>query len=203
MIDIKNVNPTMLGKAAAFAGKGDWRHYLNGVYIEKRPEGGVYIVATNGHIMCVYADKKAVVENDFDPVTLKCHDDKKDGKPGGKVKTLFTDLKKANCGPVDIYEIGGNLTIDGNVVETIDGKIPDWKQVIPKAQDLNLEQQFYDTKYLKLLNEFPTNKKFPSMAFVGGSNQKASVWTNKDGLVLIMPMRCDIDINTEILKEVA
>ena len=33
MIDIKNVNPTMLGKAAAFAGKGDWRYYLNGVWI--------------------------------------------------------------------------------------------------------------------------------------------------------------------------
>jgi hypothetical protein len=56
---------------------------------------------------------------------------------------------------------------------------------------------------LKLLNEFPTNKKFPVMAFVGGNNQKASVWTNEDGLVLIMPMRSDIDINTEILKEVA
>ena len=51
-------------------------------------------MATNAHIMCVYADKKAVVENDFDPVILKCHDDKKDGKPGGKVKTLFTDLKR-------------------------------------------------------------------------------------------------------------
>ena len=203
MVDIKNVNPAMLGKAVAFAGKGDWRYYLNGVWIVKRPEGGVYIVATNAHIMCVYADKKAVVENDFDPVILKCHDDKKDGKPGGKVKTLFTDLKKANCGPVDIFEIGGNLTIDGNVVETIDGKIPDWKQVIPKAEDLSLDQQYYDTKYLKLLNEFPTNKKFPSMAFVGGNNQKASVWTNEDGLVLIMPMRSNIDINTEILKEVA
>ena len=72
-----------------------------------------------------------------------------------------------------------------------------------KAEDLSLDQQFYDTKYLKLLNEFPTNKKFTSMAFVGGTNQKASVWTNEDGLVLIMPMRSDIDINTEILKEVA
>jgi hypothetical protein len=41
------------------------------------------------------------------------------------------------------------------------------------------------------------------MAFVGGNNQKASVWTNEDGLVLVMPMRSDININTEILEEVA
>jgi hypothetical protein len=205
MIDIKNVNPAMLGKAAAFAGKGNWRHYLNGVYIEKRPEGGVYIVATNAHVMCVYADKKAVVENDFDPVILKCHVDKVCGNAGSKVNTLFTNLKKANCARVDIYEINGNLTIDGNVVEEICGKFPDWKQVIPKVEDLNLDQQFYDTKYLKLLHEFPIDKKFPSLGFVGGSDQKASVWTNHDGLVLIMPRISSLghQANTEILKEVA
>ena len=57
-----------------------------------------------------------------------------------RLKLCLLMLKKANCGPVDIFEIGGNLTIDGNVVETIDGKIPDWKQVIPKAEDLSLDQ---------------------------------------------------------------
>ena len=53
MVDIKNVNPAMLGKAVAFAGKGDWRYYLNGVWIVKRPEGGVYIVDANA-ILCVF-----------------------------------------------------------------------------------------------------------------------------------------------------
>ena len=40
------------------------RHYLRGVLIEKHPEGGALLVATNGHIMAVIHDKSASVAGD-------------------------------------------------------------------------------------------------------------------------------------------
>jgi len=70
MNNIENLNGEMLGRACAFAGKNDIRPYLNGLFIERREEGGVNIIATNGHILCAYQDPEAIPCDSFENIVL-------------------------------------------------------------------------------------------------------------------------------------
>lgn len=53
---IAKVNPKFFHAISLFASKSDVRYYLEGVFIESNPKGGVNIVATNGHVMAVMHD---------------------------------------------------------------------------------------------------------------------------------------------------
>ena len=45
--------------------RGDVRYYLEGIYIEPIKGGGVFMVATNGHIMIVVKDEQAHASRSF------------------------------------------------------------------------------------------------------------------------------------------
>lgn len=55
-------SPQYLPILAAFMAKQDIRYYLNGVLVEKAPQGGVFLVATDGHQLIAIHDKDGSIE---------------------------------------------------------------------------------------------------------------------------------------------
>jgi DNA polymerase-3 subunit beta len=51
-----NIKARLVAAIAQFKASNDIRYYLNGVYVEPRPQGGVVIVATNGHAIGAWLD---------------------------------------------------------------------------------------------------------------------------------------------------
>jgi len=194
--NINNLNGEMLGRACAFAAKGDVRFYLNSVYIEKRPAGGVYIVATNGHYLCVYEDKEALPEDGFKETILDVY------QPNSKkLLPVFTQIKKTDSERVDLVtgEDSNRLhlirTVDEETVtdrvNTHDGHYPDWQRVIDSNLNLNTPTGF-NTRYLAKLKDFilkEENKKFPVVTLVAGSSGGSNIWQSEHGIVIIMPTR--------------
>ena len=194
--NINNLNGEMLGRACAFAGKGDIRFYLNSIYVEKRPAGGVYIVATNGHYLCVYEDKEALPEEGFKEVILDVY------QPNSKkLLPVFTQIKKTDSERVDLVtgEDSNRLhlirTVDeepvADRINTHDGHYPDWQRVIDSNLNLNTPTGF-NTRYLAKLKDFilkGENKKFPIVTLVAGSSEGSNIWQSEHGIVIIMPTR--------------
>jgi hypothetical protein len=194
--NINNLNGEMLGRACAFAAKGDVRFYLNSVYIEKRPAGGVYIVATNGHYLCVYEDKEALPEDGFKETILDVY------QPNSKkLLPVFTQIKKTDSERVDLVtgEESNRLhlirTVDeepvADRINTHDGHYPDWQRVIDSNLNLNTPTGF-NTRYLAKLKDFilkGENKKFPIVTLVAGSSEGSNIWQSEHGIVIIMPTR--------------
>ena len=195
--NIDNLNGEMLGRACAFAAKGDVRFYLNSGYIEKRPAGGVYVVATNGHYLCVYEDKEALPEEGFKEVILDVY------QPNSKkLLPVFTQMKKTDSERVDLLNLDDSEN-QVHIVRTVDeetvtdrvyvqsGHYPDWQRVIDSNLNLNTPTGF-NTRYLAKLKDFilkGENKKFPIVTLVAGSSEGSNIWQSEHGIVIIMPTR--------------
>ena len=57
-----NINAGLVAAVAVFRAEDDIRYYLAGVYVEPIEGGGVMIVATQGHAMCMWRDMSGFVE---------------------------------------------------------------------------------------------------------------------------------------------
>jgi hypothetical protein len=204
--NINNLNGEMLGRACAFAGKGDIRFYLNSIYVEKRPAGGVYIVATNGHYLCVYEDKEALPEDGFKEVILDIY------QPNSKkLFPVFTQMKKTYSERVDL--VTGEDSNRLHLIRTVDeesvadriniheGHYPNWQRVINSEFNLN-EPVCFNTQYLAKLKDFVLKKENsyasdknvrgntnpnPMMTLVAGSTGGSNIWQSEHGIVIIMP----------------
>ena len=121
-------------KALSFTGKNDIRFYLNGVYVERHPVKGAYIVATDGHRMLVQHDESAILTQDggnqAPPLVLNTTD-----------KAFHAAVKKAakdETGTVQLdaewkLEVwtGQRQIYQGLEAGTHDAKYPDWRRVVP------------------------------------------------------------------------
>ena len=203
MNNIENLNGEMLGRACAFTGKNDIRPNLNGLFIEKREEGGVNIVATNGHILCVYQDPEAIPCDSFENIVLNIY------QPNSKrLLPVFTQLKKTNSERVDLFdsverdELGDitdrqllliRITEEepfAEPVSAIEGLFPKWKKVIKSGLKMNKPISF-SPQYLAKLKDFvlkDEDPKFPEMTLVAGKTGSPCIFQSAHGLVLIMPM---------------
>ena len=56
------VSPKAVRMASLFDAKSDVRHYLYGLHIEPAPQGGIYVVASDGSTMLVFHDKAGNLE---------------------------------------------------------------------------------------------------------------------------------------------
>ena len=193
MAEIRNINAEMLGRATAFAAKAtDVRFYLHGVHIERNPAGGVYIIATNGHILCVYNDPDAEPSADFEEVTLSLK-----STIGGTrgIHPYFTHLKKFSE-RVDIvksdYKISGDdvWLLHENEFLEVDCHYPDWRRVVNPGLEIT-ETIGFDPRYLAMIKNFMLKSeggKYMGINLVGGTTKGASIWESDHGLLLIMPM---------------
>lgn len=119
-----------------FKAEHDIRYYLNGVYVEPLPTGGVVIVATNGHAMGIWRDPEGEIERNA-------------------ILRISNKLQSAcnSKGAKHLRLIDNRLTVvDKNGLEIhvqpnrekweVEGKFPDWKKVVPKATD---KPQLFDS----------------------------------------------------------
>lgn len=123
-----------------FISTEETRYYLNGVFIEPHPDGGVLMAATDGHVLAVVRDQNARIEGD-----------------GGWIckipkQQFITALKRKSAGTLHFVGNTAYLTdamIDGEACSPdfdptaisdfhlaiaytppIDGSFPDWRKVI-------------------------------------------------------------------------
>lgn len=129
MVRILLTRPSYLAAASLFAATDPSRYYLCGVCIERNPEGGIFLIATDGHRMAVFLDRDGKADADYIvPVS----------------KQLFAATKSRPKG------ISLRLEVEGDVLRVfqgedeipefmqyfapIDGTFPDWRRVVPKVE---------------------------------------------------------------------
>jgi len=212
MNQIDNLNGEMLARACAFAAKPkDARFYLRSVFVERREEGGVYIVATNGHVLCCYTDEEAVPHEDFKSVILDIYQEN-----SSRVLPFFTELKKSKgkrmrminqsyMGAVAITDEGD---VNSRIVDVIEGNYPEWQKIfkywaLEGADDqLNLENEsvVFDPKYLAMLKDLVLKGSNDLVSFVAGSSEKVGVFQTSNAIVGIMPCKAMHPDTHELLE---
>ena len=212
MNEIENLNGEMLARACAFAAKpNDSRFYLKSVFVQRRKEGGVYIVATNGHVLCCYTDDEALPQKDFEGVMLNIYEE-----GSSKVLPFFKELKKSKGKKIFMidqsYMNAVALTDEGDVnstiVDVIEGNYPEWRKIfkywaLEGADDqLNLQNESvaYDPKYLAMLKDLVLKGSNDLVSFVAGSSKKVGVFQTSNALVGIMPCRASAPATHEFLE---
>jgi len=141
---LARVNPRYFAAINLFAAKNDVRYYLNGVCIERHPEQGVILIATNGYIMSAIHDPDGWLVDGQDSIIV-----------GSIPKTLASACtartKKGCLGVKDLWiaehcavitmqgaegqpEPFGAETIASERISLIDGKFPDWKKAATRGE---------------------------------------------------------------------
>lgn len=125
------VNETLFRAVALAVSTEETRYYLNGVHICAHPDGGAYLVATDGHRMLVGHDAAAT----FD-------------WPGSDSVIVRPDKKLLAAAKTDRRsDVQNQIAVEGATVKVlegspataaatfagllIDGTFPDWRRVIP------------------------------------------------------------------------
>lgn len=119
------------------------RYYLNGVHIEPHVNGGVLMVATNGHTLAAIYDPEGESSGRYIcPVPLRMVRSARKRQRGatstldtpkhlhfiGNAAHLIGDHGSANYDPENI----GPAHIETAYAPPIDGTFPDWRRVVPK-----------------------------------------------------------------------
>jgi len=134
-------DPSYVPLLSRFMAKQDIRYYLNGIRVEPSEKGGVYLVATNGHIMLVIHDLTGTFEGDaksYASIRLtpwfisacKSRDVK------SYVLRAHLDGKRLYIGPesgehhhtLETFVQGGSPFIEGN--------FPNWRRLLPDFSSL-------------------------------------------------------------------
>ena len=137
--EIRNirVDAKKFAAAALFRSKEETRYYLNGVYIEPHPDGGVIMVATNGHQMAVIRDENGEANAPFickasQRFYTACAKSPADvlKRPGqihfvGHVANLVCEGFDGDPSVI------GDCHIEVEYAPDIDGIYPDWRRVLP------------------------------------------------------------------------
>ena len=205
MNKIQHLNGEMLARACAFAAKPkDPRFYLRSVFVERREEGGVYIIATNGHILCCYTDPFAIPHLDFESVMIDIYQEN-----SSRIKPVFTQLKKTSEARIDVEDQDGQGGIsiryndDTTFVKTIDGTFPDWQRIF-KQEVEHQENVSFDPKYLALLKDFVLKGSNDSVTLLRSSAEKVNIFQTPNGVVGVMPRKTqDLDDNELLNSEAA
>lgn len=144
------LNPKVLAAVQLFSGKQDVRFYLNGVFIEPNPEGGIVMTATNGVCGMSVVDKDGSCD-----------------APGIIPRLPETWLKafrgKATWDGTRLADEQG-FSFPAARIE-YDKGFPDWRVVWGRAGKNGNGEGAYDTRYLGLCTDFA--KRFKTALRVG------------------------------------
>jgi hypothetical protein len=190
---------------AEFMGKNDIRYYLNGIYVEPHPQGGIVLIATDGHAMVLIHDVEGKSNGSYinalpaSIVSACTPRGFKDISKNAQVLRLVGNagyvMSVKDGDPTDI----GRWHLHTAYCEIIDGKFPDWKKIIPR--DLKPADRIeVNSIYLNRITKAAKVSSWlsPITVFANGSN------SNKDAgamlvriesmpelFVIVMPMRID------------
>ena len=205
---IARVNPQLFAAAAGFQANGDVRYYLGGVAIQPHPDQGVWMVATNGHVLIVLHDQQGHADENM---IVRIKD-----------RGMLTAMTKAKAGQLFVGKQGSALTelslgqdeqhkepcfFENPPArfcqsEIIDGKFPAWQKVIPSNESVGGHQMpFIAAKYFELVGK--TSRLLAGKHAIVGSyaqadgNSTAVFRINSQHtseiLIYVMPMKYEPD----------
>lgn len=189
-----NFNPQHLPRLMPFMATGDIRYYLNGLYVEKAERGGVYLVATDGHSMAIVHDETGSIEG-ADNVIFKVTPGllagaKAAAKRGNALIPyrvhMASNRAKVACGDMELFLQPGKCVIEG--------KFPDWKNIIPPDFGVlkeGLVSPLINVSYLARLAKI-AEPNFLGVRFWQESPEKVLVMQMPrvpQMIALVMPMR--------------
>jgi hypothetical protein len=136
-----SVNPAQLQRLMPFKATIDIRYYLNGICIEKAEKGGVYLIASDGHTMCVIHDATGTLEG-AESIIFRV-------SPGLPTAAKIAGNKIHKTLPYRLLVQGQRVKIacdfgsEGDAElfvqagrSLIDGKFPNWRKVVPDLKTL-------------------------------------------------------------------
>lgn len=200
MSDLRiNFTPKYLPILDLFKAKSDIRYYLCGVYVEKAPQGGVYLVATDGHTMAVIYDEKGLIEGadsaivSIDPGMVAAA--KKAKSKAAKLPYCVTVRgTRAMVGVPD--SDGLELFIQpGKCV--IDAKYPKWRTVLPDFAKLKpgaLAEDGVNAQYMARFSRVSDGDRFQGMNLWQEAVNKPVIVQMQglpEAVFVVMPMRCE------------
>jgi hypothetical protein len=185
---------------AEFMAKQDIRWYLNALQVEPHPDGGLLLIATDGHTMAIVHDKEGTTNGEWlcelpTKIIRAC------AKRGSK-NDIFSKPKHlhfvGNVAHVmsmegDPNEIG-LMHLETAFCKVVEGQYPNWRKVVPKEVD-QCGKTTVNSEYLARLNRV---SKIDNSLWSGGVSlfQQGSSGVIlarpsmvPEMLVLIMPMR--------------
>jgi len=195
-------SPKYLPILAAFMAKNDIRYYLNGVLVEKAPQGGVFLVATNGHQLIAIHDKDGSIEGQNQAVlsisaglitsAKKCGDGT--SSMYGKYKVLVSGARIMVAADLDGYT---ELFIQpGKCI--VEGNFPKWRTVIPDFAKLKrgcMEFNDMNAVYLKPLSVL-AERGFAAISAWQQEDDKGAfvfqIHKMPEAIIVTMPFRPDM-----------
>lgn len=207
-----NVAAERMRLAASCMAKHDIRYYLNGVLVEPREAGGVFIVATDGHRLIAVIDptgeasEPTILSLSADMLRRMPRPSAADGFPmGGKVnKLLPADTETGHRVILDTFRERSALVLTGAAGEPacihlspiIEGNFPDWRRVVPS----NLPElkpgttDVYRYDYLStVLDTFARSARFTvtttAMQSAIGAGIVFHIHRHEYAILVVMPMR--------------
>lgn len=203
--------------AATCMATHDIRYYLNGVLIEPREAGGVFIVATDGHrLMAVIdetgsASESAILSLDKSTVARMVRPDAKSNRPADSRHVI--NEKAGYRLQTDVFrDYTAVLLTDNAGMVThvrpralIEGKFPEWRRVIPDFEKLKPGlQSMFNPDYLGAPIKAFKGRRPPSATPYQVDAQGAIIWHlhgHEHALLLIMPWRGDTGTTMHILAK--
>jgi len=191
-----SINAEYLRLAQLFCSTDECRYYLMGVKIESHPEGGILLVATNGHIAGIFYDRLGYVP---DPLLLELD------------KPFISSLKSTrneNQRRVTIRSerlVTMSVDTDDTFLQEkhikpgqieIDGTFPNWRSILPSPND-QAPVPCFDPSYIKIFQTVAKSltgeKVSPVKLTATDKNGPMAVTTgHPDFFGVQMPMRYDI-----------
>ena len=209
-----------------------YRYYLNGVFITPCSEGGALLVSTDGHILIVIRDPRAIVEGsgivslnaDMIRLLTPKRDDAKSKHRARSERVVAVSHDGSIQDAVAIVALSGTqYQLDGIPVEprtevldvmgkfdrsilgfqaidaVVDGKFPNYKEVIPKQMDRSWPMSAFNPTLLTRVSGalcekgdsgieiVPTanDRSKPAICFAANPRKIGGV----DGFAIVMPLR--------------
>ena len=192
-----------IAAASVVQAKNDVRYYLNGILIERAPDKGLLIVATDGHRLVAALDEDAEFSDDmpeqviiqFSAETLRAAKQAKNLDNHVFIESIdVEDVPQYRRLSVNI----GNTTTDDS--KTIDGKFPDWRRIC-KASKAESSPGWFNASYVadfekvaRFLNE--SRKRGLNSLTIRSDDANTAALVYFGGVPyafgVVMPMRTDI-----------
>ncbi len=125
-----NVPASIIAAASHAMAKQDIRYYLNGMMIEKSSNGGVRVVATNGHHLIVVRASNARIQQ------------RKKAQYIIPDKMILSIVKSAKQGMEVEFKISSNGQVSARIADVtyhdkiIEARFPEWQKTIPQDDTL-------------------------------------------------------------------
>jgi hypothetical protein len=202
-----DVDASLVRLASTCMARVDIRYYLNGIRVEPRAEGGVFIIGTDGHRILIAIDATGKVSA---PLIFKL--DKqlvpklpKPSKLIQRKQRLLIEPFRGRPALVLTDKDTGKLPVHIAPDVLIEGNYPDWRKVVPDFTKVTMGVQMpFQARYLSEVLAVIAEDKF-SRAVPYQADPNGGIVFSIDGmphvLLVIMPQRSDKEAFPAALAE--